>query len=232
MIAYVITRNLSSRGGSQRVCVSTSRVLKEVGFRIRLVTKTPVSWPQVHSWEGGGRIGFDEVVDLEPIRVGAFGRYQKFLAFLPLLGHAPDILVNTSGDFFPFLYCAGTAANICYCHFPVVRLMARQDAPEKYSGRLWRAYYAPYRALLNRAIARATSRTIFLTNSRFSKEAIKEHLGVDARVLYPPVAVERFQAVAKSDRRKDKVVTVARFNPSKKIDLIFDILPRLRADVE
>jgi glycosyltransferase involved in cell wall biosynthesis len=230
MIAHVANRDLNSRGGSARVCLSIIKLLKNRGFAVKLLTKTPLNWKEISQWNGEP-LAFDNVASIEPVNIRSFQRYQKFLDYLPFLSKPPDLFVNTSGDFLPFLHYHN-GRNVAYCHFPVVRLLRSEDIPEKYKHGLWRLYFLSYRSLLNSAISRAVKQTFFITNSYFSKMAIRKYLGVDAEVIYPPVAVERFRSVIDSKMRQERIVTLVRFDPSKNIEIIFDIIRELPNHIE
>jgi glycosyltransferase involved in cell wall biosynthesis len=65
--------------------------------------------------------------------------------------------------------------------------------------------------------------TVVLTNSEFSKEAIKQSYNnkVQALILSPPVDVEAFCKAAlysKEEQREDIILVVSRFNPDKQVE--------------
>src|SRR5579872_4597195 len=230
MIVSLANRNLNSRGGSSRVCLNILQVMREHGYNVRIFTKTPVNWNALSEWYDFP-IKSDVDINLQPIEFGFLGKYEKLFSVLPIRLHRSDLFFNTSADFFPFLY-SRSCRNLAYCHFPVVGPISQNDLPAKYSSGLWRLYFEPYRRLLNRAISEACRHTKFLTNSEFSRKAIKNSLGVEAKVVYPPVNVERFEGSEILDSREDSVVTICRFDPSKNIELIFQILPSLPRNIK
>jgi glycosyltransferase involved in cell wall biosynthesis len=66
-----------------------------------------------------------------------------------------------------------------------------------------------------------TRSSLVLTNSAFSREAIREAFAdVHAYVLYPPVDTERFSHAYSQtiNAREAKVLVVARFSPEKQIE--------------
>ena len=71
--------------------------------------------------------------------------------------------------------------------------------------------------------------SLVLTNSRFSKNAIKKALGVEARVLYPPVDTENFRSLAlNSNHRDDTILVICRIVPYKKIENAISIAKILK----
>lgn len=224
MIASVVNRNLGSHGGSSRVCASVLHLLRTKGYGVRVITKTPVNWASFSKWSGWNMMV--QARELDPFGFSLFGKYEKFTAFLPTIMEPCDIFVNTSGDFFPFLFRPRTT-NITYCHFPVVGLVTADRVPRKYASGPWRAYYTPYAEILNHLIRRAGEESVFLANSRFTMDNVQKYLGIRSEVIYPPVDVDRFRRVSGSERRTDSVVTVARFDPSKMLEHIFEVLKKL-----
>jgi glycosyltransferase involved in cell wall biosynthesis len=96
-------------------------------------------------------------------------------------------------------------------------------ASNKYRKSLfWRAYFKPYTIITQSLAMRAMTRSsLILTNSAFSREAIKEAFAyVHPYVLYPPVDTERFSHAYSQpiNTREVKVLVVARFSPEKQIE--------------
>jgi glycosyltransferase involved in cell wall biosynthesis len=89
-------------------------------------------------------------------------------------------------------------------------------------------------AIAQRAQARfrawdlAASRNVdhFIANSRHIADAIARCYGREAKVIYPPVDVERFHAVGRG-ARDDFYVTVSRLVPYKRMDLLIDAFRKL-----
>lgn len=229
MIAIVANRNINSKGGSARVCLRIIKVLRDDGFKVKLLTKTPVESEEIEKWNGQP-LNVDEIRSIEPFKFGAFGRYQKFLSYLNLLNWKADIFVNTSGDFLPFLYHP-QARNIIYCHYPVVRLLFPDTFPSKYRRGVWKAYFETYAIALNTLIRMAKENSLFLTNSNFSRSAVKSYLGINATVVYPPVDIKLFKSLG-SSKKIDRVITIARFNTSKNLEFALETAAKLPEYIE
>lgn len=230
MIGSVANRNLNSQGGSSRVCLNVIQVMKERGYSVKVLTRTPIDWNSLSLWHGMA-VRSDKDISLEPIRFPFLGKYEKLLSMLRVKMNQTDLFFNTSADFFPFLYVPHVK-NISYCHFPVVRPIRSDSIPKKYKRGFWRLYFEPYRILLNRVIEQATKNSLFLTNSEFSRRAILTHFGIQAKVIYPPVNVDKFQVNEGYQERRSIVVTISRFNPSKGLDMILDVLALLPDNIK
>jgi glycosyltransferase involved in cell wall biosynthesis len=79
-------------------------------------------------------------------------------------------------------------------------------------------YFLPYRNFLRSNKNKIADR-LFLANSKFTAKAIKEEIGVDSHVLYPPVAQENFNEDLTnfSEERDNHVITVSRISAGKNL---------------
>jgi len=84
----------------------------------------------------------------------------------------------------------------------------------------WRTYFKPYQLITHSLAKRAITRsTIILTNSEFSKEAIKKaYSNANPQVLYPAINVERFSDALQSFSSEKRVLVISRFSPEKQIE--------------
>lgn len=219
----VIHNSLNSTGGGERLCLKTIESLKEAGYEVILATVEPTEWSRVERIIGRV-VKPDREVSLLNIRVRRFGIYMRVLtSFLALnLRRRCDIVINTHGDVLPI------EADVIYMHYPTFALLKENPANTKYSSSMfWRAYFAPYE-VIQRSLVRRFLNGLILTNSIFSKRAIKKHTGKDATVVYPPVDVETFASAAKSDVRENLVVSCGRYSPEKNYEFILRVADRLR----
>jgi glycosyltransferase involved in cell wall biosynthesis len=118
---------------------------------------------------------------------------------------------------------------VCYCHTPARFAWSMETiyADRATEGAAWR------RPLVRRALARfwdwdrnANSRIDqFIANSRYTSAAIARCYGRDAAVVYPPVDIGHFAAVAEhaeGHRAGDTYVTVSRLVFYKRIDILVE----------
>ncbi|GAB6148701.1 glycosyltransferase [Stetteria hydrogenophila] len=217
MRVALLHSTVNTLGGGERLLLAAVEAFKERGWRVTLATVEPTDWGLVERvW---GRVPRpDREVSLLPFRVTAFGIYMRLAssALLPRLRRSHDVVVNTHGDIMV------APADVTYMHYPTFTLWGAGEA--KYSRGFWRAYFAPFHALEKR-LARRRVDTLLLTNSRFSRSVIKRHLGRNALVVYPPVDVERYLAL--DGRRRGIVVSVGRYAPEKRYEVVLEVARRL-----
>ncbi|MEW5839954.1 MAG: glycosyltransferase [Thermoproteota archaeon] len=167
-----------------------------------------------------------------------------------------DLFVNTHGDVLPYYLPQFTRANaITYCHYPVAAEYVRDRLlpyiehmenlglvdPAGDREKVWGEILRHYLLMLENSLV--------LTNSNFSRQAIKALCGVthEPIVVAPPVNVEEFQtppqpvasaaaaaAMAGGARlpqrspRDDVVLVVSRLNPSKKLENAIELASLLK----
>jgi glycosyltransferase involved in cell wall biosynthesis len=128
-------------------------------------------------------------------------RQRGFRALLPLLPAAAarlpaddhEVVVSSSAAFAHGVRTADDAVHVCYCHTPFRYAWFER---ERALGEVPR----PLRPVLDETLRRIRERdlriarrvTRYVANSRFCQERIRRFWGRDARVVHPPVDVERF----------------------------------------
>ena len=220
MRVAVVHHSLNSCGGGERLCLNAMEALRDAGHEVILATTELTDWDKVER-AFGRRFKPDEELSLLPVRLRAFGIYQRMATGLlvqRLLGEA-DLVINTHGDM------VAAPCHVTYVHYPVFALLEQtRDVRVKYRKNVfWRFYFAPYRLAQVRLWRFYMRRTLILTNSRFSRSVIKEKVGRDAIVVYPPVDLRAF----KPGRKEPLVLTVGRFTWEKRLDLVPEIAKRV-----
>jgi alpha-1,2-mannosyltransferase len=115
--------------------------------------------------------------------------------------------------------------TIVYVHFPSDLGILQKDYTSKIMKRKFmkRLYLQPHRFISNNLdyIKKAT----IITNSNYTRNAIKKVWNIDATVIYPPCPQYSFPLEDKIKIEKDTktVCTLGRFVPEKKYDLILQI---------
>jgi alpha-1,2-mannosyltransferase len=64
---------------------------------------------------------------------------------------------------------------------------------------------------------------VLITNSTFSKKAVRKHTGRNPIVIHPPVDVTAFASVAKGNKRENKVVSCGRYSPEKNYEYVLEV---------
>jgi glycosyltransferase involved in cell wall biosynthesis len=222
--AVVIHHTLNTLGGETTVAIETIESLYELGYEVEFVTVQPPDLNSI-SRAYGKRIHIGRIKSLLPFKLNYFGIYQRLLTILSSIDlKDSDVVINTHGDALPYRI-SGDTPYLLYLHFPTFLMSSTASyASNKYRKSLfWKAYFKPYtlmaQSLATRAMTRST--TLILTNSAFSREAIREAFAdVHPYVLYPPVDTERFSHAYNQsvNAREVKVLVVARFSPEKQIE--------------
>lgn len=163
-----------------------------------------------------------------------FGR-SRYRWFLPLfrffMGRldlsAYDAVVSSSSACAKWVHPRPGATHVCYCHTPMRYVWdlfddyfgPRSPLPVRLAGRI-------FRDSLRRAdLESNASVTYFLANSREVAERIRRLYGREARVLYPPVDVDRF-APAPPGTEKREFLALSALVPYKRLDLAVRVFSR------
>jgi glycosyltransferase involved in cell wall biosynthesis len=67
-----------------------------------------------------------------------------------------------------------------------------------------------------------------LSNSKLTRNTLREHLNIDSDVLYPPVDTDFF--AYGNEREADTIVSVCRLHPKKKSELMMESFKKLKGD--
>ena len=228
MKTLVLHHILDIPGGGERVSLSIIKALIERGHDVFVVTTQPLT-PRFRERLKGVK-GFFHIL---PLRLNAFGIYQRFLMMLSkyVSGLEPDVIVNTYGNPLPILGREKTPYYI-YCHFASLAIF-KGVVPSKYKG-LWSVYGAPYYSLLH-SLSRLTLKSQNVTaiiNSHFSARLFQKVYGVKPVVIYPPVDLEFFSKAFHKGRREKLIVTISRFTKEKKLENAIKLLTLLPSDVK
>jgi glycosyltransferase involved in cell wall biosynthesis len=221
--AVVIHHTLNSLGGETTVAIETIESLYELGYEVDLVTVQPPNL-DILTKSYGKKIHIARTKSLLPFKLNYFGVYQRLLTLLSSTDFRDsDVIINTHGDALPYRI-SGDVPYLLYLHFPTFLMnSAGGYGSNKYrKSFFWRTYFKPY-SIITRSLATRTAKrsNLILTNSAFSREAIREAIpGVQPHVLYPPVDTERFFSAYSQpiNTREAKVLVVSRFSPEKRIE--------------
>lgn len=159
---------------------------------------------------------------------------RNFRAFLPLYPAAIesfdlsgyDVVISSSSAWAHAVICDERAVHVSYCHNPFRyawnerhRTLAERSNPISRAAlrglfRRWREW--------DWIAAQRVDR--YVTNSRTTQARIKAYFGRDSRIIYPPVATERFapQPVG------DDYLVLSELVSHKQIDVAIDAFNRLR----
>jgi glycosyltransferase involved in cell wall biosynthesis len=216
----IIHHTLNSTGGGEVLALELIEALLEHKHEVILGTNEPTNWNYVKDRLGFNLKGKIKEVRLLPIRLKAFGIYQRPVSsfIIPLLKikYKPIIFINTHGDVTPI------PTDIIYMHFPTLVLteLAGRIYSKYYSSAFWRFYFEPYKLTQKFFKHVLSNRINIITNSKFSRLAVQYAFNKEAKIVYPPVKLDLYKPLQKEKHDKDWVVTIARFSIEKKLEWI------------
>jgi glycosyltransferase involved in cell wall biosynthesis len=140
-----------------------------------------------------------------------------------------------------------TSLMLTYCHYPLVPYQTKNGDYKRFLNKFIKfdngpaAYFAlapaSHLSIMDKLLSNANSlydlmisNTIVLTNSEFSKRAIKYIYNKEALILSPPVNVEAFQKVAlysNKGQRENIILVVSRFSSDKQIENAIEVAKML-----
>jgi glycosyltransferase involved in cell wall biosynthesis len=222
LIANIVHISLNPRGGSERLAVAVIQALSEIGIDIDLTTFEEPNTSKLESAYGKGATSAIKKIKTITI-IDSIGK--------PEISKRYDLTINTHGDMLPyFLPYFSKTNSITYCHFPLAKYLIDSKDPE-YSrflkGRILSIINhtnssTKYFDLASIAYANMLRSSTVISNSKFSRRVISKAFGIDSVVLSPPVDVDLFRKAtlfsAPSGNRKDAILVISRFHPTKKIE--------------
>jgi alpha-1,2-mannosyltransferase len=232
MIAKVIHDNLNAGGGSERLAIATIELLNGMGFEVDVQT---YHMPRIRDLEkdfGQLDINISQAKKLDLLSLLRLGKNVREVDT-----YHYDLIINTHGDLLP--YPSITHNNnlrktimITYCHYPLVPYYIRNGLYRRYLSKFLKIDEGSSsdHIITDTLISNARllydemmTNTIILTNSEFSKRAIKLlYKNIEEPIiLSPPVAVETFRRAAlysKEEEREDTILVISRFSPDKEVE--------------
>lgn len=205
---------------------------------------THVADPEVLAEHLPGRRVFTTFISRLP---QATRHYQKYLLLMPmaleqldLQGY--DLVISSESGPAKGVLVGPHSTHVCYCHSPMRYVWDRYCDYRNFCGPLGRLAMVPlmhYMRLWDQLSAQRVDH--YIANSQFVSQRIRKYYGKAAKVIYPPVATEQFDA---SRPAEDFYLYVGRMVPYKRPDLLVraceqlgrrlvmigdgELLPRLR----
>ena len=142
-----------------------------------------------------------------------------------------DLIISSTSSFMKGMVIKPQTLHICYCHTPTRYLW---DMNEQYlEDSLKESSFYSQKKFFSRIVLNylrmwdqtAAKRVdFFIANSHFTAKRIKKYYKRKARVIYPPVATDRFSL---SEKRGNYFLVVSRLSAYKRIDLVIEAFNRL-----
>jgi len=162
------------------------------------------------------------------------GIHKTYKNFLPLYPTAfrsfdlsdYDIIISSSHSAAKGFKKQKGQLHICYCHTPMRYIW---DMYDDYMNTMPLHKKMPFAAtakfLRKWDVENSKNVDFFMANSKFVAERIKRIYKRDAKVVYPPVDIDRFRA---EDKKEDYYLFVGRLiNAYKRVDLVVEAFNRL-----
>ena len=162
---------------------------------------------------------------------GARSQYPKLL---PLMNRAFrsfdlsrfDLVLSSSHAFAKNVRAPAGALHVCYCHTPMRYAWEEGFLEGEEVGALARPLLSPLLAWLRRKDrAGASGPDVYVANSRHVAERIARYYGRPAQVVHPPIDVEHFLGLGRSEQ--DYYLAFGRVVPYKRVDLAVAACARL-----
>lgn len=200
-------------GGTEKTLYAIIESLTEGGHQVTLYT---ISKPSI-------KIPGIKVVSTLPFHLPIFGLYQRYLeSKLIEKAKDEDLVIQASGGL--VLPRKKDQKVIIYCHHDFQN-ETKKDIT-KYKG-AWSWYYKPYYILSQKFINQINDENLlFISNSKFIQDSIKQKFSKDSTVIYPPVELELFH----NDSKKEKsVITISRYSQEKNLEFAIDVFQDIDA---
>jgi alpha-1,2-mannosyltransferase len=184
-----------------------------MGHDVVLGTIDQTSWGRVNGIMGAA-CKPDEEIWLIGFNSSILRVYTSTL--MPLihskLSERCDYVVCTNLDVMP------QTVDIGYMHYlPLCKMLYHRRA-KPYSWN-WYLYSFVGQKIQGRYLKAMKTKKV-LTNSHFSRRAIRESTGIDAEVVYPPVDLEKFRPPLMNSERRKEAVTLGRLSPEKNLGFV------------
>ncbi len=211
-------------GGSELV---VQEILRHIDARVYALIDFESSNPHSYLW--GRQVGTTFVQHLP----GSWRGVQKYLPLLPLaieqldLGDY-DVILSSSHTVAKGVLTTSQQMHVCYCHTPMryawdltFEYLAASPLGRGLPGLLTRHLLHKLRQW---DVITANRVDFFIANSQHTARRIWRCYRRPARVIYPPVQVDRFPF---QPDKQDYYLTVSRLVSYKKVDLIVEAFNRL-----
>jgi glycosyltransferase involved in cell wall biosynthesis len=245
---------LSPCGGAERLTLVTMYALSQKGLKFDFTTCVKPDIKKLENAYGSKIVSIirkaEKINILESLEDNVIDRIVEKGNY--------DITVNTHGDTLPFYHHSFSRSNaLTYCHFPSAKYHIDSENLEYLrdirvatnffsqiqnfdffstrGGALildleTRHQVKDYFRFLSAKYDSLMKNTLVLTNSQYCRKVIYNALGIDSKIVYPPVDVETFRetALKPTIQREDIILVISRIAPDKQIENAIELAKILR----
>lgn len=210
----IILGTLNSLGGVEREGLACIEALKEQGFRVILGAMEKTEWHKIEEMFGDVRYKPDKEYSLRLFKTKKFESYQRLFAEFSLnrLKNNFDVIVNIHADLIPI------RADMAFAQDPdIIKTLNTANILRRYRYSTVKAtYFSIYSNLHNRIVKRSLLKSkILISNSSYAKEALREWIGRESKIIHPPVDIEKYLCHNHDEERENIIVSCGRFSPEK-----------------
>jgi glycosyltransferase involved in cell wall biosynthesis len=202
---------LNQRGGAERVLLQMAELWPQAPIYTTLYD-AQATYP---AFDGSDiRTSYLDVVPMG-------GHFRALLPMLPsaIRGLGPveaDVLIASSSGWAHGIRAAPGTRKLVYCHTPARWL--HTDAYRSPSRVNMMAAKPLFPALRRWDRRMAQTADLYIANSRYVRERIRDAYGIDAQVVYPPVDLGRFRPTPAGER----LLVISRLLNYKRVDLAIE----------
>jgi len=194
-------------GGTEKTLYAIIMSLIEGGHQVTLYT---ISKPST-------KIPGIKIVSTLPFHLPVFGLYQRYMeSKLIAKAKDEDLIIQASGGL--VVPENKDQKVIIYCHHDFQN-ETKKDIT-KYKG-VWSWYYKPYYILSQKFVNHINDENIlFISNSKFIQDSIKQKFSKNSIVIYPPVELDLF---TNDTKKENSVITISRYSQEKNLEFAIDV---------
>lgn len=194
-------------GGTEKTLYAIIESLTEGGHQVTLYT---ISKPSI-------KIPGIKIVSTLPFHLPVFGLYQRYMeSKLIVKAKDEDLIIQASGGL--VIPEKKDQKVVIYCHHDFQNETKKDTT--KYKG-IWSWYYKPYYILSQKFVQQINDENIlFISNSKFIQDSIKQKFSKNSVVIYPPVELELFR---NDTKKENSAITVSRYSQEKNLEFAIDV---------
>ncbi|MEM3827853.1 MAG: glycosyltransferase family 4 protein [Conexivisphaerales archaeon] len=217
---------LNFLGGSVRVCIATINALKLKGYKVTLATVDKTNWFSIEKVFGKQCRPNFEFYFVPKIPFSRLTFRQAFIAlvylfeilFLSLI-RKRSLLLNMGGE------VVDSVGDVIYVNALPLKLMSVIPQIRPGRGAQWRCYGKLYALLLKLF---RFGENVLIANSMFNQFIIKKYLNKNSLMVYPPIGKVNCHKRFHKLKKRNVVVSVARFRRAKGVEIIPEIAKNVK----
>jgi glycosyltransferase involved in cell wall biosynthesis len=227
----LIHEDLNAGGGAERLAAASLEALNELDVSVDLVTFSKPNWNQLERIFGISKLRKFVNNVIKTDITSLLDEKNKANA-----DNDYDIVMNAHGDILPSNMFGENKENlITYCHYPLVPELIRNlkyDTVLRNYLKMCDYRFESLDKLRNKALGvynQMMNNSTIVTNSIFSSKAVRLYYPrTDPLIIYPPIDIDFFSRVVRSEVRENRIVVLGRFNPDKNIELALEVAKILK----